>query len=129
MAYNFTTCITAFCLLGIGNTILQVSLNPLLTNVVKGDALTSSLWLLAMPIQEKAPERTALAAMIALYFMRTEVSILAVVGAIGFACSSLFSVLFSQAIQARPQKANEISGLMITGGDLYAYALNRIDTN
>lgn len=30
-------------LLGIGNTILQVSLNPLLTNVVKGDALTSSL--------------------------------------------------------------------------------------
>ena len=33
----------AFALLGIGNTILQVSLNPLLTNVVSGESLTSSL--------------------------------------------------------------------------------------
>ena len=33
--YNLATCMTAFVLLGIGNTILQVSLNPLLTNVVK----------------------------------------------------------------------------------------------
>lgn len=33
----------AFALLGIGNTILQVSLNPLLTNVVKGNVLASSL--------------------------------------------------------------------------------------
>jgi fucose permease len=36
-------CYLSFALLGIGNTILQVSLNPLLTNVVKGDKLTSSL--------------------------------------------------------------------------------------
>ena len=43
ISYNFVTCMFAFVLLGIGNTILQVSLNPLLTNVVKGDALTSSL--------------------------------------------------------------------------------------
>ena len=35
--------LVAFALLGIGNTILQVSLNPLLTNVVRGDRLTSSL--------------------------------------------------------------------------------------
>lgn len=42
-SYNFTTCMIAFALLGIGNTILQVSLNPLLTNVVSGDTLTSSL--------------------------------------------------------------------------------------
>ena len=41
--YNLVTCMVAFVLLGIGNTILQVSLNPLLTNVVKGEALTSSL--------------------------------------------------------------------------------------
>lgn len=33
----------AFCFLGIGNTILQVSLNPLLTNIVKANSLTSSL--------------------------------------------------------------------------------------
>ena len=42
-SYNFTTCMIAFALLGMGNAILQVSLNPLLTNVVKGDKLTSSL--------------------------------------------------------------------------------------
>ena len=42
-SYNLVTCMTAFLLLGVGNTILQVSLNPLLTNVVKGNALTSSL--------------------------------------------------------------------------------------
>lgn len=41
--YNLHTCMTAFLLLGIGNTILQVSLNPLLANVVKGNALTSAL--------------------------------------------------------------------------------------
>jgi fucose permease len=247
VSYDFTTSIAAFCLLGIGNTILQVSLNPLLTNVVRGEALTSSLttgqvvkavssflgpviaafavrqfgnwqyifpifagitllsslWLLATPIREEAPERAAsvsqafgllkdrtillcflgivfvvgidvgmntvtpkllmeragtaladaglgssvyflcrtagaltgavllarmadmkyykihiaiaLAALAALYFTRTGASILAAVGVTGFACSSLFPVVFSQAIQARPEKANEISGLMITG--------------
>ena len=41
--YRFSTALIAFALLGIANTILQVSLNPLLTNVVKGDKLTSSL--------------------------------------------------------------------------------------
>ncbi|WP_455584270.1 MFS transporter [Bacteroides sp.] len=33
----------AFALLGIGNTLLQVSLNPLLTNVISGKLLTSAL--------------------------------------------------------------------------------------
>ena len=41
--YDLVTCLYAFLMLGIGNTILQVSLNPLLTNVVKGKALTSAL--------------------------------------------------------------------------------------
>ena len=41
--YSFAACLVAFALLGIGNTILQVSLNPLLTNVVDGRALSSSL--------------------------------------------------------------------------------------
>lgn len=41
--FNELTCYLSFALLGIGNTILQVSLNPLLTNVVKGDKLTSSI--------------------------------------------------------------------------------------
>ncbi len=41
--YSFSMSLLAFALLGIANTILQVSLNPLLTNVVQGDKLTSSL--------------------------------------------------------------------------------------
>jgi len=41
--FNEVVCYIAFGLLGIGNTILQVSLNPLLTNVVAGDKLTSNL--------------------------------------------------------------------------------------
>src|SRR5665647_1771817 len=43
ISYTFQMSLIAFALLGIANTILQVSLNPLLTNVVKGDKLTSSL--------------------------------------------------------------------------------------
>ena len=43
IAYQFAVIMIAFALLGIGNTILQVSLNPLLQNVVRGDRLTSSL--------------------------------------------------------------------------------------
>lgn len=43
--YHFVTMLVAFALLGIGNTIIQVSLNPLLTNVVSSDRLTSSLTL------------------------------------------------------------------------------------
>lgn len=43
IGYTFGMSLLAFALLGIANTILQVSLNPLLTNVVKGDKLTSSL--------------------------------------------------------------------------------------
>ena len=45
ISYNFNSVLLAFALLGIGNTILQVSLNPLMTNVVRGDKLTSSLTL------------------------------------------------------------------------------------
>lgn len=43
--YTFTTVLIAFALLGIGNTILQVSLNPLLINVVHRDKITSMLTL------------------------------------------------------------------------------------
>jgi fucose permease len=45
LAYDFTMVLIAFAMLGIGNTILQVSLNPLLTNVVSGEKLTSNLTL------------------------------------------------------------------------------------
>lgn len=249
IAYNFTTCMVAFALLGIGNTLLQVSLNPLLTNVVKGDALTSALtagqvvkavssfcgpfiaalavslfgnwqylfpifaaitvlsalWLMATPIEEEPAgadkpsspaatfsllkERTvlllflgivfvvgvdvvmntvapkllmeragfdvehagfgssvyffcrtagaligsillarisdiryfrshialAVAAMAALFFVSGSLPVLVLVGVIGYACSSIFPVIYSAALRACPEKANEISGLMITG--------------
>ena len=248
VSYNFATCMVAFALLGIGNTILQVSLNPLLTNVVSGESLTSSLtagqvvkavssfmgpiiavfavnvfgnwqylfpiyaaitllsalWLLCTPIRESretqpassvgaafsllkdrtvlilflgivfvvgvdvgmntvAPKlliersgyaveqagigssvyfvcRTvgallgslllvrmsdvryfrihifaAIAAMIALWFTHATAGMLVLVGLIGFACSSIFSVIYSAALKSHPDKANEISGLMITG--------------
>lgn len=45
LAYNYAAMLIAFGLLGIGNTIIQVSLNPLLTNVVSPSKLTSSLTL------------------------------------------------------------------------------------
>ncbi len=248
VAYNFTTCLVAFALLGIGNTILQVSLNPLVTNVISGKALTSSLtagqvikaissfcgpliaayatyllgswqyifptyalvtllasvwlWLTPVPrevidgepssvgktfallkdrtilllslgivfvvgldvgINTVAPKlliervgmsvetagfassvyflcRTigafigafvltklsgikyfrvniliALALMAGLFFVNDKIAILALVGGIGFTCSCIFSIIYSAALSARPNKANEISGLMITG--------------
>ncbi len=43
--YSFPLVLTAFALLGIGNTILQVALNPLLMNVVPADRVASSLTL------------------------------------------------------------------------------------
>ncbi len=245
--YTFTSTMIAFALLGIGNTMLQVSLNPLLTNVVKGDSLTSSLtsgqvikaissfagpfialfaakalgnwqylfpiyagitllaamWLTLTQIQEQKMEKSsslratfsllgdrnillcfigiiaivgldvgmntltpkllmeragmgvaqaslgssvyflcrtigafigavvlvrvcdrpylrwnmlgAAIALIGLLFIHDQSASLVLVGAVGFLASSVFSVIFSLAMKARPDKANEISGLMITG--------------
>lgn len=246
--YNFATCMIGFVFLGIGNTILQVSLNPLLTNVVKGEALTSSLtagqvvkavssfcgpfiaafaagvlgnwkylfpifafftlvasvWLMLTEINEedqgekhssfssvlsllgdkkilmlffgifcivgidvgintvspklfmerlgwavekagfassvyficrtagamlgtallakmkddvyfKSNIAAALIALIALLFVGGKIGMFILIGAIGFFCSSIFSVIFSQALKARPDQANGISGLMIMG--------------
>ena len=44
-AYNYVAMLIAFALIGIGNTIIQVSLNPLLSNVVSSEKLTGSLTL------------------------------------------------------------------------------------
>ena len=45
MEYSFPSVLIAFTLLGIGNTILQVSLNPLITNVVPAYRIASMLTL------------------------------------------------------------------------------------
>lgn len=42
-SYSYSSMLVSFCLLGIGNTLMQVSINPLLSNIVKGDKLASSL--------------------------------------------------------------------------------------
>ena len=41
-SYNLTTCLIACAMLGIGNTIIQVALNPLLSDVVGGKGSLSS---------------------------------------------------------------------------------------
>lgn len=255
IAYNSVTCMLAYALLGIGNAILQVSLNPLLNNVItdkklltssltggqvvkaisslvgpyivlfavnyfgKGDThywyysfpilgmitLVSCLWLIATPIQREEEsaevqhatfggtlsllkDRTILllflgiffvvgvdvatnfissklmaarfdwtkeeagfapqiyffsrtvgallgaflmtkiaemkyfkvnillcvVALLVLTFVETELINLVCIGAVGFLCSCIFPIIYSMAVQARPQKANQISGLMIT---------------
>ncbi|GAP72826.1 hypothetical protein SAMD00024442_45_9 [Candidatus Symbiothrix dinenymphae] len=45
LEYSFPFVLLAFALLGIGNTILQVSLNPLITNVVPENRITGTLTL------------------------------------------------------------------------------------
>ena len=57
----------------------------------------------------------AIAALVVLFFVSGQYPILVSIALIGFTCSSIFSLLFSMAIQAQPRKANEISGLMVTG--------------
>ena len=42
-AYSYPVMLVSFCLLGIGNTLMQVSLNPLVTLFVKGEKLASTL--------------------------------------------------------------------------------------
>jgi fucose permease len=242
--YTFFTSLIAFALSGIAYTILQVSLNPLLTNVVKGDKLTSRLtagqfvkaissfsapfiaafaanqlgnwqyifpiyavitllstvWLMATiiieePVEEKTSsfasvigilkyrtillmflgilfvvgvdvrvntasskilmERCCLSsieagygpsvyfafrtlgafflakyssvkffkinivgavlAFLALIFVGDRFVIFALYGIIGFTVANIFPIIFGMAIHLRPDKANEISGLMITG--------------
>jgi len=43
--YSFVSMLISFSFLGIGNTLMQVSINPLLSNIVKGDKLASSFTL------------------------------------------------------------------------------------
>ena len=45
IAYTSFSMLLCFSFLGLGNTLMQVSLNPLVTNIVSGDRLASSLTL------------------------------------------------------------------------------------
>jgi MFS transporter, FHS family, L-fucose permease len=250
---NIYVCYIAFALLGIGNAILQVSLNPLLSNVVKGNSLTSALtggqvvkavssfcgpfialfaatfldnwlylfpifggitlislfWLFITPVEKEQPSSSssisdafkllgnkkilllflgiiavvgidvgmntvsgklimeflgldpllkesvdkvsyvpsvyfacrtigafigtallvkmdsvkyfrihiiiALLALILLFFFPSQIGLLILIGIVGYACSTIFSIIFSVSILSMPDKTNEISGLMVTG--------------
>jgi FHS family L-fucose permease-like MFS transporter len=57
----------------------------------------------------------AIGAMIILLFSHSIVVVLIMVGIIGFAIANIFSIIFSMALQKRPGRGNEISGLMIMG--------------
>src|SRR5574344_13627 len=54
-----------------------------------------------------------IAAVLILAFVKSDVIDFICIGAIGFLCSCIFPIVFSMALQSRPDKANEISGLMI----------------
>lgn len=49
-----------------------------------------------------------------LIFVKNDIANLICIGAVGFFASSVFSIIYSMALQAQPEKANQISGLMIT---------------
>lgn len=56
-----------------------------------------------------------LLAMMGLFMFHTEIIIYICIAMIGFGNSNIFSVAFSQALFAAPDKKNEVSGLMIMG--------------
>ena len=58
---------------------------------------------------------TAIAGMLAMLAISNLWAILALVFIIGFAVANVFSIIFSAALQRMPNRANEISGLMIMG--------------
>jgi hypothetical protein len=56
-----------------------------------------------------------LLAMVGLFMFHTETIIYICIAMIGFGNSNVFSIIFSQALFAAPDKKNEVSGLMIMG--------------
>ncbi|MDR3061415.1 MAG: MFS transporter [Dysgonamonadaceae bacterium] len=57
----------------------------------------------------------AVVALASLFLVSGKPAILILVGIIGFSCANVFSIIFSIAFRKAPEKANEVSGLMITG--------------
>ena len=54
-------------------------------------------------------------AMIGLFAFDSQMVIYICIAFIGFGNSNVFSIIFSQALLAMPEKKNEVSGLMIMG--------------
>jgi fucose permease len=56
----------------------------------------------------------AIVALLVLAFVENQTVNLVAIGAVGFLASCIFPIIYSMAVQTRPEKANLISGLMIT---------------
>jgi fucose permease len=56
----------------------------------------------------------AIVTLLVLAFVENQTVNLVAIGAIGFLASCIFPIIYSMAVQTRPEKANLISGLMIT---------------
>ena len=54
-------------------------------------------------------------AMVGMFFGTTKAILYVAIALVGFGNSNIFSIVFSQAILAVPEKQNEVSGLMIMG--------------
>ena len=57
----------------------------------------------------------AIIGMILMLMMGDTWAILVLIFVLGFAVANVFSIIFSAALQRKPERANEISGLMIMG--------------
>ena len=57
----------------------------------------------------------AIAGMLLMLAMNNLWAILVLVFVVGFAVANVFSIIFSAALMKKPERANEISGLMIMG--------------
>jgi fucose permease len=57
----------------------------------------------------------AIIALIAMISLNNTIGILVMVAIIGFTIANIFSIIFSMALQKLPNRANEISGLMVMG--------------
>lgn len=62
-----------------------------------------------------------LLAMVGLFIFHSETIIYICIAMIGFGNSNVFSIIFSQALFAMPEKKNEVSGLMIMGCSAVRY--------
>jgi MFS transporter, FHS family, L-fucose permease len=58
---------------------------------------------------------TAIAGMLLMLMISKLWAILVLIFILGFAVANVFSIIFSAALQKKPERANEISGLMIMG--------------
>jgi len=108
----------------------KLSLNPELEDSLKQVALVPSVYFacrtfgafVGTALLAKIQARTyfkihmllSFAAILTMIFTTSEIALWALVGIIGYGISSIFAVIFSMALNARVNRQNEVSGLIIT---------------